>query len=220
MAESWQARGVDPITMELLRNALQTLVDEMAYTLGRTCVSQLVRDVQDFSTGLCDSSGNLIALSITQPGTLAMIPGVLAHVIPEYGSTAQPGDVIIVNDPYHGGTHLNDIHLMTPVVVDGAVVAWVTSKAHHVDVGGKVPGSMSFDCSEIFQEGLRIPPLKLYEAGRPNASVFKMIELNVRYPDVVLADLGAQIASLEIGQAGVLDLVRQYGADALARYFA
>lgn len=205
--------------MEVLRNALQTLVDEMGYTLGRTCASQLVREVQDFSTGLCDADGNLIALSITQPGTLAMIPGVLAHVIPAHGSGVRPGDVIIVNDPYNGGTHLNDIHLVKPVFAGGAIVGWVTSKAHHIDVGGMVPGSMSFDCSEIFQEGLRLPPVKLYEEGRPNATIFKLLELNVRYPEVVFADLNAQLTALEIGEAALSELAADYGVEELKRYF-
>lgn len=206
--------------MEVLRNAFQTLVDEMGYTLGRTCASQLVRDVQDFQTGLCDAEGNLIALSITQPGTLAMIPGVLAHVIPAHGSDLWPGDVIIVNDPYNGGTHLNDIHLVKPVFADGAVVGWLTSKAHHIDVGGKVPGSMSFDCSEIFQEGLRLPPVKLYQGGEPNDTIFKLLELNVRYPDVVFADLNAQLTALEIGEKALAELLAEFGAAQLQRYFA
>lgn len=216
----WSRGGIDPITLEVIKNATQALVDDMAYTLGRTCASQLVRDVQDFSTGLCDAEGNLIALSITQPGTLGMIPGVLQNVIPVFKGDLQPGDDYIVNDPYFGGTHLNDIHVVRPVFAEGQVIGYVTTKAHHTDVGGKVPGSMSFDSTEIFQEGIRLPPLKLRERGIPNQTLIRLLQVNVRQPDVLFADLAAQSAALEIGEAALLELVAAHTADGLRRYFS
>lgn len=215
----WLRPGIDPITLEVIRNSTQALVDDMAYTLGRTCASQMVRDVQDFSTGLCDAGGNLIALSITQPGTLGMIPGVLQHVIAAFKEDLNPGDSYIVNDPYFGGTHLNDIHVVKPVFAGETVMGYVTTKAHHTDVGGKVPGSMSFDNVEIFQEGLRMPPLKLRERGRLNLTLMRLLELNVREPDVLFADLEAQSTALDIGEAALLELAAEYGATQLAGYF-
>lgn len=215
----WQDRGIDPVTMEVVKNSLQSLVDEMAYTLGRTCASQLIREVQDFSTSLCDVHGDLVALSITQPGALGVIPGVMRNLLPVFAGSAEPGDVYIVNDPYHGGTHLNDIFVIKPVFSEGRPLAYLVTKAHHTDVGGKVPGSMSFDCSEIWQEGIRLPPLKLFERGEPNHTLFRLLELNVRYPDVLFADLNAQTTALEIGETGLLELAGQYGAGQLHAYF-
>jgi N-methylhydantoinase B len=216
----WRERGLDPITMEVIKSSVQSLVDEMAYTLGRTCASQLVRDAQDFSTGVCDADGNLISLSITQPSTLGMIPGVLRNIIPVFGASVAPGDVYIVNDPYHGGTHLNDVHIVKPVFAADTLIGYVTTKAHHTDVGGRVPGSMSFDNTEIYQEGLRLPPLRLYARGEPDESLMRVLELNVRYPDVLFADMQAQISSLSAGEAQLIDLATTYGTDQLQAYFA
>ena len=218
-SQGWLRPGIDPITLEVIRNNTQALVDDMAYTLGRTCASQMVRDVQDFSTGLCDAAGNLIALSITQPGTLGMIPGVLQNVIAVFSNDLQPGDAYIVNDPYHGGTHLNDIHVVKPVFAGPDLIGFVTTKAHHTDVGGKVPGSMSFDNTEIYQEGLRLPPLKLRDRGAVNRTLMRILELNVREPDVLFADLEAQMTALEIGEAALVALAEQFGAEGLKAYF-
>jgi N-methylhydantoinase B len=206
--------------MEVIRNGVQSLADEMAYTLGRTCASQMIRDVQDFSTGLCDPAGNLIALSITQPATLGMIPGVLHNLLPVFGASARPGDSYIVNDPYHGGTHLNDIHIVRPVFYEDQLLGYVTSKAHHTDVGGKVPGSMAFDNTEIYQEGLRIPPLKLFDAGVPNQTLLRLLEMNVRYPDILMADMNAQITALDTGEARLKEMASIYGPGRLGGYFA
>lgn len=216
----WRARGLDPITMEVIKSGLQSLVDDMAYTLGRTCASQLIRDAQDFSTGVCDANGDLIALSITQPSTLGMIPGVLRNMRPVFGDSVAPGDIYIVNDPYYGGTHLNDIHIVKPVFVDEQLIGYVTTKAHHTDVGGRVPGSMSFDNTEIFQEGLRLPPLRLYARGEPDTALMRLLEVNVRYPDVLFADMQAQISSLFAGEAQLLEIAHTYGPEQLRRYFA
>ncbi len=214
----WHERGLDPITLELIKNHLQAIVDEMSFTLERTCASQLIRDAQDFYTAICSADGELLAVSITQPVALGTIPGVLDQVTAAIGGDVQPGDVYIVNDPYHGGTHLNDIHIVKPVFVDGALLGYVSTKAHHTDVGGRVRGSMAFDNTEIFQEGMRLPPLKLYERGEPNPTLFKLLELNVRFPDVLFADLHAQVTALATGEAGLVELAREHGAEALKDY--
>ncbi|MBI2322514.1 MAG: hydantoinase B/oxoprolinase family protein [Chloroflexi bacterium] len=214
----WQERGLDPITMEVVKNHLQAIVDEMSFTLERTCASQLIKDAQDFFCALCDTQGELIAVSITQPNALGTVPAVLRQVVDAFAGQVQPGDVYIVNDPYHGGTHLNDIHIMKPVFTDGVLLGYATSKAHHTDVGGRVPGSMAFDNTEIYQEGLRIPPLKLYDRGQPNETMWKLLELNVRYPDVLLADVHAQVTSLATGEAGLRELAATYGPETLKAY--
>jgi N-methylhydantoinase B len=216
----WQERGLDPITMELVKNSLQAICDEMSFTLERTCASQLIKDAQDFFTGLCDADGQLIAVSITQPNALGIIPAVVGHVIAAFDGAMAPGDVYIVNDPYHGGTHLNDLHIMKPVFFDGTLIGYATSKAHHTDVGGRVPGSMAFDNTEIYQEGLRLPPLKLYDRGEPNETLWKLLRLNVRYPDVLMADIHAQVTALATGEAGLQELAATYGVDGLRAYLS
>lgn len=216
----WQARGLDPITLELIKNHLQAIVDEMAFTLERTCASQLIRDAQDFYTALCDPGGDLLAVSVTQPNAIGTIPGVLRTIVAEMGDDVQPGDVYIANDPYHGGTHLNDIHIVKPVFAGGTLIGYASTKAHHTDVGGRVPGSMAFDNTEIFQEGLRLPPLKLYERGEPNRTLFRLFELNVRYPDVLFADLHAQATALATGEAGLRELAGEHGVEGLQAYLA
>lgn len=219
MAVDWGRRQLDPITMELLRNSLQSIVDEAAVTLEQTCASQLVRDAQDFSVGLCEPAGELIGVSITAPSQIGVIPAVMSRVLEHCGGDIYAGDVFIVNDPYHGGTHLNDLHLLKPVFFEDSLLAFATSKAHHTDVGGRVSGSMSFDNTEIYQEGIRLAPLKLYERGTPNAALFAVLELNVRYPEMLLGDLEAQSAALGIAERGVLDLYATYGPQ-LAAYFS
>lgn len=215
----WQERGIDPITMELVNNQLQATVDDMVFTLGQTCASQLIKDAQDFSVGICDERGDLLAISNTAPGELGVIPACLKIVIGNYDGRIDPGDVFIVNDPYHGGSHLNDLHIMQPVFVGGRVIAYVTTKAHHTDVGGRVAGSMAFDNSEIFQEGIRIPPLKLYERGEPNEALMKLLRLNVRYPDELMVDVHAQVTALKVGEAAIGELARVYGEEKLRAYF-
>ena len=211
---------VDPISLELVNNYLQSVADEMAYTLGRTCASPLIRDAQDFSAGFCDAQGNTLAVSIVSPHEI-MVPSVVTkYVLEKFKGRLYPGDVIVVNDPYHGGTHLPDWRLMKPVFANDALLGVVFSKAHQVDVGGKVPGSMNFDNDEIFQEGLRMSPLKLYERGEPNETLMDIIRLNVRYPDVLFADVGAMLLGLEVGERAALELVNEYDVEVLQSIFA
>lgn len=216
----WEDRGLDPITMELIKNGLQAVVDEASFTLERTCASQLIKDAQDFSVGLCDEHGDLVAVSITAPSQIGVIPAVMKLVIERYRDDMEAGDVFIVNDPYHGGSHLNDLHIMKPVFHEGRIFAYATSKAHHSDVGGRVPGSMAFDNTEIFQEGLRIPPLKLFRRGEPNKTLMKIIELNVRYPDVLFADVNAQVTSLATAERGLVEMAVDHGPDRFRAYLA
>lgn len=211
--------ALDPTTLVLIKNALQSLSDEMAYTLSSTCASQLIREVQDFSTALCNPRGEVVALGVTQPSALGVVRGMMASLIPAFAGNSAEGDVYILNDPYHGGTHLNDVFVVKPVFASGTLLGFAATKAHHTDVGGKVPGSMSFDCTEIWQEGVRIPPLKLYERGEPNDTLFRLLELNTRYPDVLFADLNAQVTALAVGEAGLRELAAEQGAERLQAYF-
>src|SRR5262249_23693727 len=147
---------------------------------------------------------------------LGSFPEAVGSVMAGYGDDMAPGDVFILNDPYgSGGIHLPDIYIIKPVFADEALQGFACAVAHHTDVGGIVPGSNSSTATEIYQEGLRIPTLKLYERDRPVHAIFAIIGKNVRVPDKVLGDVRAQLAAVTSGERAYLDLVRRYGADTL-----
>jgi N-methylhydantoinase B len=140
----------------------------------------------------------------------------MAHVRRKFAGRIDPGDVFILNDPYAGGTHLPDFYIVKPTFLEGELVGWATSIGHQLDVGGKTPGGNGCDATEIFQEGLRIPPLKLYAAGRPVEALFELIERNVRVPRQVLGDVRAQLAACEAGERAYLKLLAQHGPERFA----
>ncbi len=213
------SRTIDPITFEVVRNALDSLVDEMALTIMRTAHSGIVKDAMDYSTAFCDRNGQVLAQGLTITLHLGSFPDVFESVMTKYSDSIEPGDIFIVNDPYgSGGIHLPDIYIIKPVFVDGTIEGFSGTVAHHTDVGGLVPGSNSTDSTEIFQEGLRIPTLKLYERGKPNRTMFEIIEKNVRLPRQVLGDMTAQIAAVNIGEREYMELVDRYGAITLREY--
>ena len=134
-----------------------------------------------------------------------------------FGDDIAEGDILINNDPYDGGMHLPDIFIFKPLFANGKPIAYAATICHHTDVGGRVPGSNASDSTEIYAEGLRIPPLKLYERGKPNTTLLRMIDRNVRLPGRVLGDIRSQLAACEIAARGMTDLVARYGADGVAR---
>ncbi len=213
------ARDIDPITFEVVRNGLDLLVDEMALTVMRTAHSGIVKDAMDYSTAFCDQQGRVIAQGLTILMHLGSFPDAIASVLSKYEGRIPPGDIFILNDPYSsGGIHLPDIYVIQPIFVDGKLEGFAGVIAHHTDVGGIVPGSNSTDSTEIYQEGLRIPTLKLYDAGTPNDTLFAMIQKNVRLPDLVMGDLRAQVAAAHTGERQFQSLAGKYGAAALRRY--
>ncbi len=203
----------DPITFELFKNAIFSIADEMALTIVRTSYSGVIKDNMDFSTAFCDANGKLVAQGLTLPGHLGSIPTALEAIMRRYGDDMQPGDVFTLNDPFEGGMHLPDIFVFRPIYAEGRRVAFSATVCHHTDVGGRVPGSNASDSTEIYQEGLRIPPMKLYAAGVRNESLFSIIERNVRLPVRVFGDLRAQLAACHIAEGQFLELVARYGAD-------
>ncbi|MCC6469906.1 MAG: hydantoinase B/oxoprolinase family protein [Alphaproteobacteria bacterium] len=203
----------DPITFELFKNAIFSIADEMALTIVRTSYSGVIKDNMDFSTAFCDANGKLVAQGLTLPGHLGSIPTALEAVMRRYGADMQPGDVFTLNDPFEGGMHLPDIFVFRPIYAEGRRVAFSATVCHHTDVGGRVPGSNASDSTEIYQEGLRIPPMKLYAAGVRNETLFSLIERNVRLPVRVFGDLRAQLAACHIAEGQFLELVARYGAD-------
>ena len=212
--------GLDPVRFELFKNAIFAIADEMALTIVRTSYSGVIKDNMDFSTAFCDADGRLVAQGLTLPGHLGSVPTALAAVLDRYGDAIEPGDIFALNDPFEGGMHLPDIFVFKPIFAAGRRLAFGATVCHHTDVGGRVPGSNASDSTEIYQEGLRIPPLRLYQAGRPNQTLFAMIERNVRLPVRLLGDLRAQLAACHIAETKFLELVGRYGADDVTRLMA
>ena len=203
----------DPIAEELFRNAIVAIGDEMVLTIYRTAYSGVLKNIMDYSAAVCDAKGRLVAQGLSLPGHLCSIPVALGACLRHFGDDVADGDVLAVNDPYDGGMHLPDIFLFRPVFAAGRPIAWAATICHHTDVGGRVPGSNASDSTEIYAEGLRIPPLKLLERGRWNTTLVRMIERNVRVPVRVMGDLRAQLAACEIAIRGIGDLVARHGAD-------
>ena len=208
-------RSPDPISAELFRNAIVALADEMALTIYRTAYSGVLKNIMDFSTAICDPRGRLVAQGLALPGHLCSLPAALRSCLRHFGPDIAEGDVLIMNDPYDGGMHLPDIFVFRPILAEGEIVAWAATICHHTDVGGRVPGSNASDSTEIYAEGLRIPPLKLHERGVPNATLARIIERNVRLPARVFGDLRSQLAACEIAARGVAELARRHGTEGL-----
>ena len=203
----------DPVTREIVKNALAAAADEMAIALYRTAYSTIVRDCLDYSTSLCDGEGEMIAQGVTIPLHLGSVPFAMETLLAKYGDDMEEGDVFILNDPFEGGMHIPDIFIIKPIYWEGARIAFSVATAHHLDLGGRLPGSSACDNTEIFQEGLRIPWLKLYRRGEPDESLFAMVRVNVRVPEMTLGDLRAQVAACHTGERAVHELVRRYGPD-------
>jgi N-methylhydantoinase B len=209
----------DPVRLELVKNAIGSIVDEMVLTVIRIAYSSIMRDTMDLSSAFCDRQGRMIAQGLSVALHLGSIPDAMDRVRQKYGDTLAPGDIVVLNDPYQGGMHLPDIFMFKPVFVGERLLGYAVVVAHHNDIGGRVPGSSAADSTEIFQEGLRIPVLKLYERDKVNQTLMDLIAINVRIPDVVLGDLQAQVAACGIAERGMNELVARYGADQLERYF-
>ena len=210
---------IDPITFEVVRNALSSIADEMALVVLRSAYSPVVRDAMDYSTAVCDRHGQVVAQGLTLAVQLGSFPDVMAMLLRKYADDMAPGDVFIANDPYgSGGQHLPDLYVIQPLFVDGAVRGYAATMAHHSDVGGIAPGSVALHATEIYQEGLRLPLLKLYEAGEPDRKLFRIIEKNTRSPVQVLGDLRAQLAACRIAERGFGQLVARYGVTELETY--
>ena len=204
---------VDSITTEVIARRFQVATEEMMATLVKTAYSVNIKERRDCSVAVFDSGGQLIALTAIAPLHLSSLLGMVQNILKRHPlKTLKPGDGFLANDPYvGGGSHLPDLTLTSPVFVRGRVVAFVANIAHHSDVGGKVAGSESADCTSIFQEGLRIPPVKLLERGKLKQDMLDIVLLNSRVPGERDGDLKAQIATNAIGIRRVEDVFKRYG---------
>jgi N-methylhydantoinase B/oxoprolinase/acetone carboxylase alpha subunit len=212
--------ALDPITLEVVRNKLEGIANEMQMTLLHSAFSPIVKEGMDCSAALFTADGQTIAQATAIPIHLATMIPALHAVIAKYpvGGMA-PGDVYILNDPYCGGTHLPDITLFIPVFAEGKTVAFSVATVHHQDVGGMAPGSIPTNATEIYQEGLRIPPLKYIEAGKVNETLEAMFRYNIRLPETFLGDLNAQLAACNVGSRRLTELCKAYGAGVITRIF-
>ena len=201
--------------MEVIKNGLESIADGMALTVVRTSRSSVVRTSLDFSTGVLDSHGELVGQSACSPTHLGGMMPALQACLDYFDGRIYAGDIFICNDPYEGGSHLPDIFLFKPVFAEDRIVAHLCAMAHHTDIGGRVAGGNACDSTEIYQEGLRIPPLKLRERGEENETILRILEKAVRVPDKVLGDLRGQEAAMYYGEREYLKLVDRYGEDGL-----
>ena len=206
---------LDPITQQIVGNALASIADEMATTIFRTAHSTVVRDGMDFSAALCDASGETVAQAVTVPFHLGSVPHAMSCLLAKWGNDLRPGDVFVMNDPFDGGIHLQDIFVFKPVFADETLIGFATTTAHHGDVGGRLPGSAACDNTEIFQEGIRLPWLRLYDRGEPVQTIFEVIRANVRIPRMTLGDLSAQVAATSVAERELQALAKRYGVERL-----
>jgi N-methylhydantoinase B len=210
--------SLDSYRLEILSNALTALTEEIQITLLRSAYSQVVKEAQDASCAIFTADGRIVAQPVVIPGHLGSMKFMLAEVLKDIPpANLAPGDVLVSNDPYRGGSHLPDIALFRPIFFERRLVGFAGSIVHYTDVGGMVPGSNPQRATELYQEGLVIPPSKLYEAGAPNSTLHRIIRANVRDPDIFFGDMRAQEAALLKGEQRVCDLVRRYGADEVCR---
>jgi N-methylhydantoinase B len=204
----------DRITLEIVESSLQAISDEMFAALRKTAMSAIIYEVLDMGTGITDGAGNLASSGAGIPSFVGVLDKAVKRIIELNAPEIAPGDVFVTNDPFFGGvTHLNDVVLAMPVFAEQELVAWTANIAHWNDVGGMVAGSISTHAREIFQEGLRLPAVKLISEGTPIRPVMEIMKVNSRLPDFLEGDMWAGIAAARVGERRILEIVRKYGVD-------
>ena len=205
----------DPITVEIIQNSLAAIADEMFAAIRKTAMSAIIYEVLDMGTGITDATGEIASSGAGIPAFIGVLDKSVKAILRKHTvADIREGDIYATNDPFFGGvTHLNDVILAMPVFVEGAIVAWTANIAHWNDLGGMVPGGMSTEAVEIFQEGLRLPAIRIVDAGVPNAAVMDIMAANSRLPDFLRGDMWAAIAAARIGERRLKELCGKYGRD-------
>jgi N-methylhydantoinase B len=213
-------KRIDPVTLGVIWGGFVSIAAEMGATLRRTAFSEVVREGMDFSPGIFDGKGRLIAQGDYSPGHLGSMPYAVQSVLQYFPKeTLKPGDVLLMNDLYMGSGHLPDFFMFTPVFYKDQIVGYTVNCCHQQDIGGAGAGStVVTNVSECFQEGIRILPIKLYKEGKPNEDVFRIIEANVRVPEKVVGDMKAQVNANFVGGMRILEMLENYGLDELNNY--
>ncbi len=204
-------KEVDPITAEVVRCGLETIANEMGDTMIRTATTPTFSESHDFSTAIFDGKGRIVALADALPIHMGASKFSVMAALKEFRDDLHTGDLIIVNDPYHGGSHLPDWTMMTPIFFDGRLIFFPVTRAHQGDTGGAVPGGYNPAATDIWQEGLRLPPIKIYDRGKPRNDIIKMLQINNREP-TFLGDLKAMMGSVRVAERRLLELLKKYGA--------
>jgi N-methylhydantoinase B/oxoprolinase/acetone carboxylase alpha subunit len=216
--EVCKVKDLDPITREIVGNALVSISREMGLVMKRTSYSSILNEGRDFSCAIFDAGGNLSATAEFVMVHLGAMGASVEAALHEVGiENLETGDIAVLNDPYKGGSHLPDVTMVRPVIFDEELIAFVGNRAHYPDVGGMAPGSFAGDSTEIFQEGLIIPPLVLFKHDKPDEQLFKLIFNNVRSPRRWRGDSSAQVASLRIGEKRLLELIDKWGKDTVVQ---
>lgn len=212
-----QRTVLDASRLEILSNALNAITEEIQLTLLRSAYSQVVKEAQDASCAIFTAQGRIVAQPVVIPGHLGSMRFLLQDILKEFpAETMQPGDVFMNNDPYHGGSHLPDIGVFRPIFYENRLIAFAGCLIHYTDVGGMVPGSNPVAATELYQEGLVIPPVKLSDAGRESKTLVDMFRANVRGPDIFMGDLRAQEGALLKGEQRLRDLLDRYGYEGVS----
>jgi N-methylhydantoinase B len=202
---------VDTVTFEVVSSALLSASEEMGAALKRSSYSPIIRDMDDFSCALFTATGDLVAQADYIPAQLGAMSLVVKSVLERWGSQVADGDTFVCNHPFMGAMHLPDVNIISPVFVDGELLGWAGTAAHHIDVGGVNPGSEGPDLQDIYAEGLILPPVRLSIAGRENPDIIALITENIRDPLCTVSDLRAQRAACAVGRERLLELVDHYG---------
>lgn len=208
----------DVFTYEVLRSLLESIPREMAEVLKRTSYHPIFNEVLDFSTALLTAEGELAAQFVGVPVHLGALEACARAIINRFGADGfKPSDIIIHNNPFPGGSHLPDVDILAPVFYKGKLVMFAVARGHHGDIGGAHPGSFAGDSTSIFQEGVRMPPIKLYEAGKLAEGVKDLLLANVHMPNYTWGDLQAQVAACHIGEKRLSEMFEKYGSEAVAQ---
>ncbi len=203
---------IDPFTLDIIQSSFQAISTEMFYTMQKTSISPIIYEILDMGVALSNPKGELLSSGAGIPAFIGMLDAALQTTIKKFGNMVKPGDMFVTNDPYNGGiTHLNDVVLCQPIFYGGVLVAWSANMAHWPDLGGMVPGGISTEATEIFQEGLILPCVKLLENNEPITPVFDIMTANSRMPQNVKGDLWAGIACCRTGEKGIQELIDKYG---------
>jgi N-methylhydantoinase B len=208
-------RVVDPITVSVITHRFEAIVQEMGEAMLRTAYSQILNSSRDFSTAIADRDARLVAQAEHVPIHVGSLPWAVKAITDAFDGEVRPGDVYLLNDPYHGGNHLPDLTTFVPVFHDGALMFWSINRSHQSDIGGAAHGAYNPAATEIWQEGVRIPPLRIHDAGIVRDDVIAMIASNVRHPDDFLGDLRAMIGSARVGERRMLQMLEEYGPEVI-----
>lgn len=210
------ANDIDPVTTSVIQHRLTGIVEEMGEAMLRTSYSQILNSSRDFSMAVCDAGGDLISQAEHIPVHVGAMSWAAKEVIEYFGNDIGQGDVFLLNDPYFGGSHLPDVTAIVPVYVNDRCLFWTLNRAHHSDIGGATHGAYNAAATEIWHEGLRIPPIKLYDGGRLRQDIHRMLTVNVRHPRDFEGDLAAQIGSVKLGEKRLSELIAEFGGETVA----